>query len=82
MEKQPNSRMSFVCGVDTPILRDGAPSDCTSSSTPTTRGGASPAFGPNRSTRDIRVTCTGGLSAHYWTSQLRFQCTLTLCRYD
>jgi hypothetical protein len=69
MEKQPNSRMCFVCGIDNPIGYDGAPSACTCRSTPTTKGGASPASIPSRSTRATLVTCTGESSARYWTSQ-------------
>jgi hypothetical protein len=82
MEKQPNSRMCFVCGIDNPIAFDGAPSACTCTSTPTMRDGALPASGPSPSIRATPATCTGGLSARYWTSQLKLACTLTLCLYD
>ena len=58
MEKQPNSRMCFVCGIDNPIGPDGAPSACTWPSTPTTRGAASPASAPSRSTRAFQGNCT------------------------
>jgi hypothetical protein len=75
MEKQPNSRMCFVCGIENPIgLKLKFYTD--------EGGGASPASSPNHSTRAILAICTAGSSAHYWTSQLKFQCTLALYRYD
>jgi hypothetical protein len=83
MDKQPHSRMCFR---DVFRVRHrpahGAPSACTSPFTPTTTAAASPASGPSRNTRASPANCTGGSSARYWTSQLKFQCTLTLCRYD
>jgi hypothetical protein len=56
MEKQPNSRMCFVCGIDNPICLDGAPSASNSSSVRTTRGVASPPSIPSRSIRAITGT--------------------------
>jgi hypothetical protein len=41
-------------------------------STPTTEDGASAASGLGQSTRAIRDTCAGGLSARYWIFQLKF----------
>jgi hypothetical protein len=82
MEKQPNSRTCFVCGVDNPIVPDGAPSACTSPSIPTTRGAASPASGPNRSTRAIPANYTAASSLLYWTSQLKFLYSLAFSLYD
>jgi hypothetical protein len=58
MEKQPNSRMCFVCGIDNPIGPDGAPLGCTCRSTPTRRGGVWPVFGPSPSTRAFRDNST------------------------
>jgi hypothetical protein len=58
MEKQPNSRMCFVCGIENPI-------------------GLHLAF----YTRD-EGRRTVALYLLPWTSQLEFQCTLALCRYD
>jgi len=82
MEKQPNSRMCFVCGIDNPIGLDGAPSVYTSSSTPTTRAAASPAFSPNPSTRASLANYTVASSPHYWMSQLKFPYTLAFSLYD
>jgi hypothetical protein len=50
MEKQPNSRICTVCGIDA-FAR-------TWPSAPTTRGGACPASSPDPSTRAIPVICT------------------------
>ena len=58
MEKQPDSRMHFLCGIENPMGPDGAPSACTSSSTPT-RAAASLASGPGPSTRGIAGTYMG-----------------------
>jgi len=73
--------MCFVCGIDNPIELDGAPLACTCRSTPTTGGAASLASGPDPSTKAIPAICTADWFPACWTSQLRFQCTLTLCRY-
>jgi len=75
MERQPNSRMCFVCGVENSIglhllfyTDEG--------------GDASPASGPNRSTRASPANCTGGLSPPCWTSQLKLLYTLAFSLHD
>jgi hypothetical protein len=65
MEKQPDSRMCFVCGVDNPIGLDGAPSACTQPSTPITSHAASRASGPSPTGKVIRGSCTGGSYAPF-----------------
>jgi hypothetical protein len=82
MEKQPNSRMCFVYGIDIPIGLDGAPSACTWPSTPTTRGAASPASGSSQSTRATPAICMGESYPPYWTPQLRFLYSLAFSLYD
>jgi len=84
MEKQPNSRMCFVCGIDNPIglhlsFYTDEEGRCVARVPVPDRQGQA---GPSRSTRAIQGTCTGELFQPCWTSQLKFQCTLTLCRYD
>jgi hypothetical protein len=59
MEKQPNSRMCFVCGIENPIGLDGAPLAYTLPFTATTGGGASPASGRSRSTGLSRTALRG-----------------------
>jgi hypothetical protein len=76
VERRPNSRMCFVCGIENPISLK------LKFYTDDEGCGASPASGRNRSTRAIPGTCTGGSSAHYWTSQLRFLYTLAFSLYD
>ena len=71
MEKQPNSRMCFVCSIDTPIETDGAPSVQSSSSTPTTWATASPVSIPSRSIRGFPGNYTAVSSARCWSDCTR-----------
>ena len=65
MEKQPKSRICFVCGIDNPIgLHLAFYTDA--------KAVVSPASGPNRSTRVIPANCTEGRSSPCWTFQLKF----------
>jgi hypothetical protein len=89
VEKQPNSRICFVCGVDPPhrtrwgaIVLDGAPSACTWPSTPTTKDAASPAPGPSPSTRATPAICMGESYRPYWMSQLKLVYSLAFPLYD
>jgi len=82
MEKQPNSRMCFR---DVFRVRH-RPAQGRHRPAPALlhrrRGAAaSPGSGRSRSTRGIRGIYMGGLSALYWTSQLKFLCTLAFSRY-
>jgi len=84
MEKQPNSRMCFVYGIDNPVgLHLSFYTDdegrCVARFPVPDRQGQ---VGPGQSTRAIRGTYTAGSSAPYWTSQLKFLYTLAFSLYD
>jgi hypothetical protein len=77
MEKQPNSRMCFVCGIENPVGPHGAPSGCTWPSIPTRRGAAccAPTHRSNRwfpypiQISRLRVTRP---CRHRYTNELQF----------
>jgi hypothetical protein len=84
MEKQPNSRMCFVCGIDNPIglhlkfYTDDEGRCIARFPVPDRQGQA----GPGQNTRASPATCTSGSYPRYWTNQLKFLRTLILGRYD
>ena len=82
MDKQPNSRICFVCGIDNPTGLHGAPSACTCESTPTTRAAAWPGFGRGASIKVVPIICTGESTQLYWMSQPKFLYTLAFWLYD
>jgi hypothetical protein len=75
MEKQPNSRMGSVCGIDNPI---GLHVHFYTDDRERYIAGSS----PSQRTKAIRDTCTEASSRRYWTSQLKFLYTLSLSWYD
>jgi hypothetical protein len=75
MEKQSNSRMCFVCGIDNPIgLHLAFYTD--------DEGRCIAHFRPKPEHQGYPGHLHGGSSAHYWTSQLKFLYTLAFSLYD
>jgi hypothetical protein len=75
MEKQPNSRMCFVCGVNNPIgLHLAFYTD--------DEGRCIARFRPRPEHQGYPGQLHGGLISPFWTCQLKLPYTLSLSLYD